>query len=160
MDHTGPLVGRANRALRYMILLIAENLLRCNDHFRRLGDAWRAAGGDKRVMRGAGRQAVLPDRLPHGGRGAGVSPPELPRAALHPREIEHVLCEHDTPLEQVWRDLREAAKAIPAAEHAAEAQRLQAKCAADCPRVARGSAGPAAPRDRRTSADVVPGRVR
>jgi hypothetical protein len=26
VDHTGPLVGRANRALRYVILVIAENL--------------------------------------------------------------------------------------------------------------------------------------
>src|SRR5437868_13933175 len=27
VDHTGPLVSRANRALRYVVLLIAENLL-------------------------------------------------------------------------------------------------------------------------------------
>jgi transposase len=28
VDHTGPLVGRSNRALRYVVLLTAENLVR------------------------------------------------------------------------------------------------------------------------------------
>ena len=41
VDHIGPLVSRANRALRYVILLIAENLLKCNDYFHALGEAWR-----------------------------------------------------------------------------------------------------------------------
>jgi hypothetical protein len=49
VDHSGPLVRRGNRPLRYVILLIAENLLRCNDHFRALGAAWRAAGANRRV---------------------------------------------------------------------------------------------------------------
>ena len=49
VDRTGPLVRRANRSLRYAILLIAENLLRCNNHFRAQGAAWRAAGCDRRV---------------------------------------------------------------------------------------------------------------
>ena len=91
VDHTGPLVSRGNRALRYVILLIAENLLRCNDHFRGLGEAWRAGRERAGAGGGAGRQAVLPDRVPDGGRTAGLPPPELPRAALYPREIEHVL---------------------------------------------------------------------
>ena len=68
VDHAGPLVRRGNRALRYAILLIAENLLRCNDHFRGLGEAWRAAGRQPAGRGGPGGQAVLPDRLPDGGR--------------------------------------------------------------------------------------------
>ena len=48
VDHTGPLVSRANRALRYVLLLIAENLLKCNDHFHGLGEAWQAAGVSRR----------------------------------------------------------------------------------------------------------------
>ena len=53
VDQAGPLVRRANRALRYVILLIAENLLRCNDHFHGLGEVWRAAGMSRRAPHGA-----------------------------------------------------------------------------------------------------------
>ena len=49
VDHTGPLVRRANRALRYVLLLIAENLLKCNDHFRGLDEVWQAAGVSRRA---------------------------------------------------------------------------------------------------------------
>jgi transposase len=44
----GPLVRGGNRALRQSILIIADNLIRCNDHFRALAAAWRAAGKDPR----------------------------------------------------------------------------------------------------------------
>src|SRR5205823_6681874 len=63
VDHTGPLVGRGNRALRYVILLIAENLLKCNDHFHALGEAWRAAGVSRRAR--VGRAAKRFCRSPY-----------------------------------------------------------------------------------------------
>src|SRR5262245_23250484 len=46
----GPLVSRANRSLRYVLLLIADNLLHCNTHFRGLGADWQTAGVDRRLM--------------------------------------------------------------------------------------------------------------
>ena len=44
----GPLVRGGNRMLRQAIMTIADNLLRCNDHFRGLAAGWRAAGKDPR----------------------------------------------------------------------------------------------------------------
>ena len=138
VDHTGPLVGRANRALRYVILLIAENLLRCNAHFRGLGAAWRAAGVDRRaaVVRAAKRFCRIAYRLVAGG-----------RVYRHPscRERHYILeklnnfyGEHETTSEQVLRDLHEAVNWLPAAEYAAEAERL----GAGPPTAPRTAAGP------------------
>ncbi len=145
VDRTGPLVGRANRTLRYTILLIGENLLRCNAHFRRLGDAWREAGVDKRVMvvRTAKRFCRIAYRMVAGG-----------QVFRHPscRERHYIIeklstfyVNHNVPIDQMLTDLCEAAKAIPAAEHAAEAQRFQAKCAATPKRGPSASPGPATP---------------
>jgi transposase len=44
----GPLVRRANHALRATILGIADNLICCNHHFSALATRWRAAGKDPR----------------------------------------------------------------------------------------------------------------
>ena len=125
VDHTGPLVSRGNRALRYVILLIAEDLLRCNDHFRSLGEAWRAGGASWRgvVVRAAKRFCRIAYRMVAGG-----------QVYRHPscRERHYILAklsifyiEHETKLEQVARDLRAAVDWIPEAEYAAEAQLLQ-----------------------------------
>ncbi len=40
----GPLVRCANRRLRKAIMLIADNLIECNDHFRVLAAKWRLEG--------------------------------------------------------------------------------------------------------------------
>jgi transposase len=126
VDHTGPLVRRANRTLRYVLLLIAENLLKCNDHFHGLGEAWRAAGVGwrARVVRAAKRFCRIAYHMVAGRQVFG-----------HPscRERHYILekliifySEHETPMEQVLRDLRAAVDGIPQAEYAAEAKRLQA----------------------------------
>jgi transposase len=124
-DHTGPLVGRGNRALRYVILLIAENLLRCNDHFRSLGAAWRAGGTSWRgvVVRAGKRFCRIAYRMVAGR-----------QVYRHPscRERHYILAklstfyiEHETLLNQVSCDLRAAVEWIPQAESAAEARPLQ-----------------------------------
>lgn len=126
VDLTGPLVGRANRALRYTLLLIAENLLRCNGHFHRLAEAWRAAGVDQRaiVVRAAKRFCRIAYRMVAGR-----------QVFRHPscRERHYILeklsifyTEHETTIEQVLRDLHEAVNWIPPGEYAAEAQALKA----------------------------------
>jgi transposase len=147
VDRTGPLVGRGNRALRYVILLIAENLLRCNGHFRALGAAWREAGVDRRarMVRAAGRFCRIAYRMVAGR-----------QVYRHPscRERHYILeklfifyGEHETSAEQVLRDLRAAADGIPEAEHAAEAGRFRA-----APPAARSrpAAGPPVSSGRRT----------
>ena len=162
VDHTGPLVRRANRALRYVILLIAENLLKCNDHFRGLGEAWQAAGvtGAPAVVRAAKRFCRIAYQMVAGR-----------QVFRHPscRERHYILeklfmfySEHETPMEQVRRDLRAAVDWIPQAEYAAEAQRLRGGVP-PAPRAAAAAApAPTAaePRDRRARTDVEPGRVR
>ena len=126
VDHTGPLVRRANRTLRYRILLISENLLKCNDPFQRLGEAWRATGVGWRAMtvRAAQRFCRIAYHMVAGG-----------QVFRHPscRERHSILekltifySEHETPIEQVLRDLCVAVEGIPPAEYAAEARRLQA----------------------------------
>ena len=154
VDHTGPLVRRANRALRYVILLIAENLLRCNDHFRGLGEAWRAAGANRRaaVVRAAKRFCRIAYRMVAGR-----------QVYRHPsgRERHYILAklsmfyiEHETPLEQVSRDLRAAVDWIPRPEHAAEARPL----ATGSPTTAPAGASAAAPPDRAARRTISNGR--
>jgi transposase len=139
VDHTGPLVGRANRALRYVILLIAEDLLRCNAHFRGLGESWRAAGDHRRaiVVRAAKRFCRIAYALVAGR-----------RVYRHPscRDRHYILeklgmfyHDHETISEQVLRDLHEAVSWLPPGDYAAEAERLGAG-----PQPARGAAAPPA----------------
>lgn len=47
----GPLVRQANRNLRAVILLIADNLIKCNMHFRGLANLWKHQGKDARDSR-------------------------------------------------------------------------------------------------------------
>jgi transposase len=127
VDVTGPLVGRSNRALRYAILLIAENLLRSNEHFRALGAAWREAGVPRRVaiVRAAKRFCRIAYRMVAGG--------QVFRHASC-RERHYVLqklsmfyADHEAELDQILTGLREAVGWIPEAEHRAEAERLGAR---------------------------------
>ena len=153
-DLTGPLVRRGNHALRYVILLIAENLLRCNDHFRGLGASWRAAGASRRaaVVRAAKRFCRIAYRRVAGG-----------QVYRHPscRERHYILdklsmfyIEHETPLVQVSRDLRAAVDGIPRSEHAAEARPL----ASGSPPTAPAGASAAAPPDRAARPSISNGR--
>lgn len=53
----GALIRLANRDLRNAIMIIAENLVVCNDHFRVLAASWRQKGKDPRdiCVKAAGR---------------------------------------------------------------------------------------------------------
>src|SRR5262249_14744235 len=98
VDHTGPLVSRANRTLRYVILLIAENLLKCNAFFHDLGESRRSAGAGYRgvVVLAAKRFCRIAYRMVAGR-----------QVFRHPscRERHYILeklsifySEHDTPM--------------------------------------------------------------
>jgi hypothetical protein len=154
VDHAGPLVRRGNRPLRYVILSIAENLLRCNDHFRGLGEAWRAAGANRRVavVRAAKRFCRIAYRMVAGR-----------QVYRHPscQERHYILAKlgmfyiaHETLLEQVSRDLRAAVDWIPRSEHAAEARPL----ASGLPTAAPAGASAAAPPDRAARPSISNGR--
>ncbi len=47
----GQLVRCANRTLRRALMMIADNLIKCNDHFRVLATGWRLHGRDARAVR-------------------------------------------------------------------------------------------------------------
>jgi transposase len=123
----GPLVRRANHALRAAILGIADNLIRCNHHFSVLATGWRAAGKDPRhthVKVGmrfcriafhmvAGRQVFR-----------------------HPclRERSYVLdkllafhTEHRTSMPETLQDLNYALEQVPRKEYKVEARPLAAR---------------------------------
>jgi transposase len=125
-DQAGPLVSRGNRALRYVIRLIAENLLRCNDHFRALGEAWRASGAGRRaaVVRAAKRFCRIAYRMVAGRQ--VYRHPSCRERHFIIEKLSMFYIEHEIPLEQVSRDLRAAVDWIPRAEYAAEARPLEA----------------------------------
>jgi transposase len=122
----GPLVGRANRTLRYVLLLIADNLLHCNTHFRSLGETWRASGVDHRLMcvRVAKRFCRIAFRMV-AGQEVFRHPSCQERHAILNKLIKfHMI--HETPMMEVMRDLQAATEQIPRREHATEAIPLAA----------------------------------
>jgi transposase len=127
VDHAdGPLVRQANHALRYIILLIGENLLTCNGYFRDLGARWQAAGVDRRVqcVRAAKRFCRIAYQMV-AGRQVFRHPSCRPRHKILEKLINFYTV-HDTHMNQILRDLRAAADWIPSAEYAAEAEPLLA----------------------------------
>jgi transposase len=118
----GPLVKRANRALRYILLLIAEDLLLCNAHFRRLGQRWKARGTDPRI--GHVRIAKRFGRIAYpmvAGRQVFRHPSCQKRhKILEKLSIFH--SDHDTQIDKLLRYLTAAAAGIPPSEYATEAE--------------------------------------
>jgi hypothetical protein len=126
VDHAdGPLAQHANARLRAAWLRVADNLLKCNAHFRGKFQQWRQRGVDPRDIRCriANRatrtvfQMVSGRRLYH-------HPSRLDRQYV----LDKLLTfhqEHDTPPDQILRDLHQAADQIPRHEQAAEAEPLR-----------------------------------
>jgi transposase len=121
----GPLVRCANHRLRFAILLIADNLILCNQHFRVLAHQWRLAGKDARMthVKVASRFCRIAYQMVAGR-----------QVFRHPglRERSYILQkliafheEHESPIDQMMTDLRHATEQIPVKEHAAEAKPLQ-----------------------------------
>jgi transposase len=118
----GPLVSRANHALRYVLLLIAENLLTCNAYFRRLGQRWQVEGVDPRIrhVRVAKRFCRIAYQMV-----AGRQVFRHPSCQQRHKILEKLSTfhgEHDTPIDQLLRDMNAAAAWIPPSEYAAEAE--------------------------------------
>ena len=77
--------------LRQAILMIADNLIRCNDHFRGPGGRLAAeAGKDPRDthVKVGGRFCRIAYQMVAGG--GGLPPPELPAAGLYHRKIDQI----------------------------------------------------------------------
>jgi transposase len=149
----GPLVSRANRSLRYVLLLIAENLLLCNAYFRRLGQRWKAQGVDPRVrhVRVAKHFCRIAYQMVAGRQ--VFRHPSCQKRHKILEKLSTFYCDHDTPINQLLRDLKAATAWIPPSEYAAEAEPFLASlpaAAAANPPAAKSQPGASA-RPRNTS---------
>ena len=127
VDHSdGPLVRRGNRTLRYVLLLIGDNLLHCNAYFQGLGAKWRAAEVDQRVMciRVAKRFCRIAFRMV-AGREVFRHPSCKARHSILEKLMKFHL-EHETSMMDLMSGLQAAADQIPQREHATEAIPLAA----------------------------------
>lgn len=120
----GPLVRACNHRLRAALLGIADNLVKCNQHFNVLAGAWRAAGKDARHTRvkiGA-RVARIAYHMVAGRQ-------VFRHPAIHGRhyildKLTAFHREHDTDVVTTLRDLEAALQQVPKKEHPAEAKPL------------------------------------
>lgn len=120
----GPLVRCANRSLRYAILMIADNLIKCNRHFNALAVRWRAAGKDPRHTRV--KTALRFVRIAYqmvAGRRVFRHPAVQGRHYILDK-LTAFHREHDSAVAEVLRDLQAALDHIPRKEYAAEARPL------------------------------------
>ncbi len=125
VDHAdGPLVRRANHALRAAILGIADNLILCNQHFRALSARWRAAGKDPRHCHvGVGFRFCRIAYHMVAGRQVFHHPSLRERSYI----LDKLLAfhnEHQTPIADTLLDLNQAMQQVPQKEYKAEAKPL------------------------------------
>ena len=120
----GPLVRRANRKLRGVIMMIADNLLTCNHFFQTLKQRWVAAELDQRAMcvRAAKRFCRIAYQMV-AGRQVFRHPSCQKRDAIL-RKLSCFHVDHGTAMAQVLTDLQAATDHIPKSEHTPEAKSL------------------------------------
>jgi transposase len=123
----GPLVRTGNRRLRAALMMIAENLVSCNSHYRGLAALWKARGRDPRAIRVviATRFARLAFQLVSG-RQILRHPGMRGRDAIVNKLLQFYL-QHQTPMPQVQSALQDAVNQLPVSSHAQEAAPLLAE---------------------------------
>jgi transposase len=121
----GPLVRNCNRALRAAIMGIADNLIKCNHHFRALAKEWRRAGKDPRHSRvKVGLRFCRIAFQMVAGRQVFHHPAMRERHYII-QKLSNFHRDHDTSMPDVLRDLRAAIAHVPQHEHAEEGKKLQ-----------------------------------
>jgi transposase len=121
----GPLVRRANRRLRAVLMQTASNLVHCNHHYKARAELWQRQGKDERWIRVKVAKAF--SRLSF----AVVAGRQLfPHPALQPRQylLGKLLAfhlEHASSPEQMRSDLEALACQLPSKARAAEVPPLQ-----------------------------------
>ena len=120
----GPLVRCGNRRLRYALLQIADNLIKCNHHFAALATRWKQQGKDPRHshVRVASRFARISFQMV-AGRQVFRHPALQGRNYVLDKLMRFHLEHHSEP-EAMLADLRAAAGQLPAGERAVEAAPL------------------------------------
>ncbi|HEX3447944.1 MAG TPA: transposase [Isosphaeraceae bacterium] len=117
----GTLVRHANHSLRYAILMIADNLIRCNEHFRVLAAGWRLQGKDAHALRiqAAGRFCRIAYYMV-AGRNTFQHPSAQRRDYILDKLIRFSL-EHSTEPDQILRNLDATVAQLPRHAHREEA---------------------------------------
>jgi len=117
----GALVRHANHNLRYAILMIADNLIKCNDHFKVLAAGWRLKGKDARGIRvqAAGRFSRIAYQMV-AGRLTFQHPCARQRDSILDKLIRFSL-EHPTAPDQLLRTLEAAVTQLPRTAYGEEA---------------------------------------
>ena len=120
----GPLVRCANHSLRAAILLIADNLIKCNHHFNVLAHQWRAQGKDPRHTRVkvALRFVRIAYLMVAGGQ--VFRHPAIQGRHYILDKLSAFHREHDSDSATVLRDWQAALSQVPPSEYAAEARPL------------------------------------
>ena len=120
----GPLVRRANRKLRGVIMMIADNLLSCNRFFKALRMRWMAAGMEQQAMcvRVAKRFCRIAYQMVASGQ--VFRHPSCQKRDYILRKLSIFHAEHGSSMAQVMTDLQAATDHIPKSEHAPEAKSL------------------------------------
>jgi hypothetical protein len=121
----GQLIRCANRALRAILMMIADNLMQCNGYFRSLAAVWRIQGKDPRDSHV--KIACRISRIVYqivAGRQVFHHPGCRGRDYIL-QKLLTFLREHDTPLPYVLVVLQAAMNQVPQREHANEAAPLQ-----------------------------------
>jgi transposase len=122
----GPIVRSGNRSLRQAILMIADNLMRCNDHFRVLSAGWRAAGKDPRDthVKVGSRFCRIAYQMVAGRQ--IYRHPSCQHRSFVLRKLIEFHREHATAMTQVMADLDAAVGQVPRDQHRSEAEPLVA----------------------------------
>jgi transposase len=125
VDHPdGPLVRRANHDLRRAILMIADNLIRLNEHFGILAAGWRLKKVDARDIRVrvGGRFSRIAFQMV-AGRMTFRHPCTQKRNYILTKMIRFAL-DHSIAPDQLLRNLNAAIVQLPPSDHRAEAASL------------------------------------
>jgi hypothetical protein len=120
----GPLLRCANRSLRAAILLIADNLIKCNHHFNVLAAQWRAQGKDARHthIKVALRFVRIAYQMVAGGQ--VFRHPAIQGRHYILDKLSAFHREHGSDSATVLRDWQAALSHVPPQEYAAEARPL------------------------------------
>lgn len=125
----GRLVRCANRSLRQIIMLIADNLIECNDHFRVLAAKWKLEGKDARCIRVrvAGRFCRIAYYIVAGQ--MTYQHPSCHRRDYILRKLITFSSEHAIGIKDLMRDLTAAISYLPRKARVEEGTALAAELA-------------------------------
>jgi len=123
----GRLVRCANHRLRQAIMMIADNLIECNDHFRVLATQWQQEGKDPRAIRVrvAGRFCRIAYQMVAGR--ATYRHPSCQQRDYVLRKLIRFYNVHSIDIIRIMRELDAAVAQLPGAEHREEGAALAAE---------------------------------